>query len=78
MASVPPRRVLLSHDDLYALGISYNRVTLWRMVRDGEFPAPVKLGTGAGSRSAWHADEIEAWIKERPRTASEASGSEAT
>jgi prophage regulatory protein len=43
------------------LGLS--RTTLWRMVRDGRFPAPVKI---TGYAIAWRADEVAAWIDARP------------
>jgi prophage regulatory protein len=69
------RRLLLNQDDLRALGITFSRQHLWRMMQRGEFPAPVELGSGA--RKAWRAEEIEAWIRDRPRFVSEASGSEA-
>jgi predicted DNA-binding transcriptional regulator AlpA len=43
-----------------------SRVTLWRRVRAGTFPAPVDLG---GGRIAWVRSEIDAWIETRPRVA---------
>lgn len=33
-----------------------NRVTIWRWVRQGIFPAPVKIGPGC---TRWAIDEIE-------------------
>ena len=36
------------------------RTTLWRRVKGGDFPAPIRLG-GTGSRA-----ESQAWIEERP------------
>ena len=33
---------------------------LYRLVREGSFPKPLKLGVRA---SAWRADEIRAWIE---------------
>lgn len=36
--------------------------TLWRMVRRGEFPAPVKL---APKVTAWPAGPVDRWIRER-------------
>lgn len=35
-----------------------NASTIWRWVRRGEFPQPVKL---AGGTTAWPVDAIEAW-----------------
>jgi predicted DNA-binding transcriptional regulator AlpA len=62
------QRLLLSYDDLRALGINYGRMTLWRRMRAGTFPAAVKLG---GNRIAWRRCEIVAWIdslKKSPAT----------
>jgi predicted DNA-binding transcriptional regulator AlpA len=33
--------------------------TIWRWVRDGKFPKPIKLGA---SVTGWHVDEIEAFV----------------
>lgn len=33
--------------------------TLWRMVRAGNFPAPIKLGPNI---TAWSAASVQAWI----------------
>ena len=40
------------------------RVSLWRGVRAGTFPAPVKLGSNS---VGWYEDEVDRWIAERPR-----------
>ena len=40
------------------------RVTLWRRVRDGAFPAPIELGV---NMIGWPETEIEDWIEARPR-----------
>ena len=47
-----------------ATGLS--RATIWRRVRSGEFPPPVRLG-GPNSRSVgWKKAEVEEWIDTRP------------
>lgn len=51
---------LLSLDDLRARGIRYSRVHIWRLVRDGKFPKPVR---GAGRGLAWVEDEVDAYIE---------------
>jgi predicted DNA-binding transcriptional regulator AlpA len=33
--------------------------TIWRWVRDGKFPKPIKLGA---SVTGWHADEVDAFV----------------
>jgi predicted DNA-binding transcriptional regulator AlpA len=53
---------LLDHDDLRALGIRYCRAQLWRLYKDGKFPAPVRLSK---SRNAWLSSEIKAWLSAR-------------
>ena len=46
-----------------------SRTTLWRRVKSGDFPAPIRLG-GTDSRAVgWRRTEIQTWIDERPRAA---------
>lgn len=41
--------------------VPFSRTTLWRRVRAGEFPSPVRLG-GPNSRIiAWRAADVAAW-----------------
>jgi prophage regulatory protein len=53
---------LLNHESLKAKGITYSRVQLWRLVRAGKFPAPIKVGE---NRNAWVESEIDTWIEKR-------------
>jgi len=47
--------------------IGLSRTSLWRRVRAGEFPAPVRLG-GAGSRAvAWRREDVERWLETLPK-----------
>ncbi len=41
-----------------------SRVTIWRRVRAGTFPAPIQLGENS---IGWPASEITAWLASRPR-----------
>ena len=41
-----------------AKGIPQGPVQIWRMVKAGTFPRPVKLG----SRNDWLESEIDAWL----------------
>jgi len=41
-----------------------SRVTIWRRVRAGTFPAPTELGENS---IGWPASEITAWLANRPR-----------
>ncbi|MXR36691.1 helix-turn-helix transcriptional regulator [Craterilacuibacter sinensis] len=38
------------------------RTTLWRMVKRGQFPAPVRLGPNI---SAWRAEDVRDWLEQR-------------
>jgi predicted DNA-binding transcriptional regulator AlpA len=53
-------RVLRRKQITKELGIS--DTTLYQWIKDGEFPAPIKLGPNT---SAWLADEIEAVIRKK-------------
>ena len=41
-----------------------SRVQIWRDIRAGKFPAPVKVGENS---VAWYVDEVNAWLEARPR-----------
>ena len=65
-AGVEPQ-ILRIADVLAATGLAL--ATVWRRVKSGDFPAPIRLG-GAGSRAVgWRRTEIQTWIDERPRAA---------
>lgn len=53
---------LLSLSDLRARGINFSRQWLHRLVREGKFPKPVKVGNRT---LAWVETEIDAWIASR-------------
>lgn len=40
----------------------YKRSTIYRLIQQGEFPAPISIGARA---SAWVEEEVNAWIQER-------------
>lgn len=51
---------LLSMDELRTLkGVSYSHAHLFRLIKSGAFPRPVKLGE---NRNAWPEAEIDRWI----------------
>ena len=52
---------LLSYRDLEAAGYG-SRVTIWRRVRNKEFPAPIDLGHG---RIGWRESTILEWVESR-------------
>ncbi len=40
------------------------RTSIYRLIKTGEFPAPLKLGERA---SGWRSDEVAAWVESRRR-----------
>jgi len=42
--------------------VPFSKSTLWRRVKAGDFPAPVKLSIGI---TAWKAEEVRNWISGR-------------
>jgi predicted DNA-binding transcriptional regulator AlpA len=42
--------------------VPFSSATLWRKVRSGEFPAPVKLSDRV---TAWRVEDIRAWMQSR-------------
>jgi prophage regulatory protein len=57
-----PDKLLLSHTDLHALGISYSRQHLYRLMASGAFPRPVALGAEVCARKAWRRSDIMNWL----------------
>ncbi len=41
-----------------------SRVTIWRWVNKGLFPAPRKIGIGIG-QNAWLQEDIEEWLSKQ-------------
>ena len=54
---VPAVRKLISKRELLDL-IPKSYPTIWKEMREGKFPKPVKLGDGSNAKSAWFLDEI--------------------
>ena len=52
----PPDQVLLGYADLRALGISYSREHLRRLMAAGKFPLAVTLGPEKHARKMWVAE----------------------
>jgi len=42
--------------------LPFSPATIWRKVKEGSFPKPVKLGERI---TAWRMDDIEAWLAAR-------------
>lgn len=58
----PGRRILRAKSVMARMG--WSRTTLWRRVRDGEFPAPVKTGANI---NGWYDDEVDEAQANLPR-----------
>ena len=43
-----------------------SKTTIWRRVRSGDFPMPVRLESLATRSVGWREGEIERWIDSRP------------
>ena len=54
-------RILRINEVLRLVPVS--RATLYRLIRRGEFPKPVQLGSNA---VGWRESMIQEWIKARP------------
>jgi prophage regulatory protein len=55
-----PDRILRDREVRERVGLS--RATIWRMIRSGDFPAPVRLGPQS---VGWIEREVGDWIAER-------------
>ena len=53
---------LLTRDEVQQL-YRLSKSTLYRMMRSGEFPLPIRIGQRA---VRWHAAELNAWLSGRP------------
>jgi prophage regulatory protein len=53
---------LLNYQDLRERGISFCKLHLDRLAKDGYFPKPIKIGRNT---KAWLESEIEAYLAER-------------
>ena len=58
----PPVGKRLIREKKVRAKVPWSRTTLWRKVKSGEFPAPVRLGNGM---TAWLEADVDAWIDAR-------------
>lgn len=54
------------HELKHAYNIPWTRQHVMRLVRQGRFPKPVRLGNGMYGRIAWRKRDLEEWINTRP------------
>ena len=43
-----------------------SRTTIWRRVKSGDFPPPVRLGSLATRSVGWREGEVKRWLDSRP------------
>ena len=43
-----------------------SNATIWRRVKSGDFPAPVRLGSMATRSIGWRESEVKRWLDTRP------------
>lgn len=52
----------IRQSDLVPGMVPFSAATLWRKVKSGEFPAPVKLSARV---TAWRLEDVHAWMQSR-------------
>lgn len=60
MSSASDDRIISAHDLVARLSLS--RSTLWRLVRRGELPRPLRLSPG---RVGWLESDVRKWLESR-------------
>jgi len=58
MKNTSTRRLIREKD--VCMKISCGRAVLWRKMKEGAFPKPIKIADG---RVAWWEEEVEEWLK---------------
>ena len=54
------RPIYYRERDLINWIVPFSAATLWRRVREGQFPAPIKFG----GVTAWKASDVHQWLDE--------------
>jgi predicted DNA-binding transcriptional regulator AlpA len=62
MTEPTPSSAFLREAQLVPHMIPVSPATLWRWVREGSFPRPVRLSSRI---TAWRAEDVERWIQTR-------------
>ena len=61
-ATTPPERQFWREKQVIATWCPVHRATLWKWIRAGKFPKPVRLGTRT---VAWRDQDLRAWAASR-------------
>jgi prophage regulatory protein len=51
--------LLLRYEDIEKI-LTVSRSTIFRMIRNGEFPAPIRI---SGGTSRWRMSDVKAWVR---------------
>lgn len=54
-----PSTGYVRQSQLIGIVLPFSAATLWRKVKSGDFPAPVKLGDRI---TAWRVEQVRAWL----------------
>ena len=57
-----PETGYIRQSQLIPVIVPFSSATLWRKVKSGQFPSPVKLSTRI---TAWSVEDIRAWLQSR-------------
>ena len=57
-------RIMRISEVIQVTGLS--KTTIWRRVKDEDFPAPVRLGRLATRSVGWRESEVKGWLGSRP------------
>lgn len=63
----PSGKRLIRTDTVLAK-VPWSRTTLWRRIKDGDFPPPIRI---SGGLNAWLESSVDAWIDARMAGAGE-------
>jgi prophage regulatory protein len=58
-----PQQELLGFPDLKVMGVPYSKPHIWRLAAKGQFPKPIKFGTGQNCRCLFRRSDILKWIE---------------
>ena len=47
--------------------LSLSRTTIWRLVKSGDFPPPIRLGGPKSSAAGWRSSVVDQWLQSRLR-----------
>jgi prophage regulatory protein len=65
MPSVLPKTGFVRQSQLVPDVLPFSSATLWRLVKAGKFPSPVRLSDRI---TAWRIEDVRAWMQTRGQT----------